>query len=171
MSNAIKVFSLVLFFMSHPIYAAIEPSDKKSLVAVHLEQSGQSDAAIAKQYTEILVKQMTPHLKNNGYEEGGRAYIILEEVIREAVDEEIVSKNIMLETMYPIYSKHLSVDELKQLIELYKTPINKHIIGVMSLIGQESMRAGQKFGESIGPVLNSKIQLQLQKRFKNEGVR
>lgn len=50
----------------------------------------------------------------------------------------------------PIYSKYYEESELDELIRFYKTPVGKKVIAVMPQIMQESMMAGQTWGQKIG---------------------
>jgi hypothetical protein len=56
-----------------------------------------------------------------------------------------------LETMIvAVYDRHLSSDELRQIITFYRTPVGQKLIAELSSIAQESMQAGQTWGEQIG---------------------
>jgi uncharacterized protein len=49
----------------------------------------------------------------------------------------------------PIYDKHFSHEEIRQLIEFYKSSIGKKLAGELPAISKESMEAGEKWGQQI----------------------
>lgn len=49
-----------------------------------------------------------------------------------------------------VYDRHLSSDELRQIIAFYRTPVGQKVIADMPTIVQESMQAGQTWGAQIG---------------------
>lgn len=61
-----------------------------------------------------------------------------------------INANELTNLVVPIYAKHFSHDDIKQLIAFYKTPIGKKLIALQPQIMQESMAAGQKWGTKIG---------------------
>lgn len=55
----------------------------------------------------------------------------------------------LIELIIPIYHKHFNHDEIKGLIEFYKTPLGKKLTESLSQITQDSMIAGQQWGQKI----------------------
>lgn len=64
----------------------------------------------------------------------------------------------LTDLIVPIYARHFSHDDIKQLIAFYNTPIGKKLIALQPQIMQESMAAGQKWGAKIGQRAMKKIQ-------------
>ena len=62
----------------------------------------------------------------------------------------------------PVYDRHFSADELRQLIAFYQSPIGQKMITEQPAVLQESMEAGRQWGMKVGAT----IAVQL----KNEGV-
>lgn len=62
----------------------------------------------------------------------------------------------------PIYEKHLSLQEIKEIIKFYETPVGKKLIGVMPLITAESMEVGKVWGAQLGA--------RIQQRLKEQGL-
>ena len=62
------------------------------------------------------------------------------------------------ELIVPIYDKHLSHDDVKNLIRFYETPTGRHFIAEMPGITQESIVAGQAWGQDIGKRVMEKLQ-------------
>ncbi|HET8541352.1 MAG TPA: DUF2059 domain-containing protein [Anaeromyxobacter sp.] len=55
----------------------------------------------------------------------------------------------LVEMVVPIYAKHLSAQDVKDLIAFYQSPAGKHLTAAQPLILQESMAAGQAWGQKI----------------------
>ena len=78
-----------------------------------------------------------------------------DEFAREVKEDELV------DLVIPIYDKHYTHDEIKQLIEFYESPVGQKSIRVMPQIVQESQAAGQRWGRELA--------LKVQKRLQEEG--
>lgn len=63
----------------------------------------------------------------------------------------------LLDLLVPIYATHLTQDEIEQLIRFYESPIGKRLTAVQPLITQESMAAGQTWGEAMGRIVGDSI--------------
>jgi len=64
-----------------------------------------------------------------------------------------------------IYHKYFTHDDVKGLIAFYQTDLGKKTINVQQNIVQESIKIGQKWGQSLEPLIQERIS----KRFKEEG--
>jgi hypothetical protein len=56
----------------------------------------------------------------------------------------------LISLIVPIYDKHLSHGEVKDLIAFYGTPTGRKLVRVLPQITQESMGAGQRWGMKLG---------------------
>ena len=64
-------------------------------------------------------------------------------------EKELLSKEVMgslVDLLVPIYKNHFTEQDLKEAIELYKTPIGKKISEKTPIIAQETMQASMKWG-------------------------
>ncbi|MFZ1805726.1 MAG: DUF2059 domain-containing protein, partial [Cyclobacteriaceae bacterium] len=61
-----------------------------------------------------------------------------------------VSINELEDLLVPIYQKHMTIEDLKELIKFYETPVGKKFALKTPLIVQESMQVGQQWGMKIG---------------------
>jgi hypothetical protein len=73
-----------------------------------------------------------------------------------------VSADELVNLIIPVYDKHLSHAEIKELIRFYETPVGKKMIAVMPAITQESMQVGQQWG--MGIALRAKQKLESQNK-------
>jgi len=56
----------------------------------------------------------------------------------------------LVELSVSAYDNHLTHDDIKQLIEFYESPIGQKLVRVQPQIMQESMMAGQQWGQAMG---------------------
>jgi hypothetical protein len=63
----------------------------------------------------------------------------------------------LVNLIIPIYDKYFTENEIDELIKFYNTPIGKKMISNLPVIMQESMQAGQKWGEAIGEKALAKL--------------
>ena len=64
-------------------------------------------------------------------------------------EKELLSKEVMgslVDLLVPIYKNHFTEQDLKDAIELYKTPIGKKISEKTPIIAQETMQASMQWG-------------------------
>ena len=59
----------------------------------------------------------------------------------------------LIDVTIPIYAKYFTPDEIKQLLAFYQTPLGQKVIATLPAVMQESMVAGQKWGQQLVPRL------------------
>ncbi len=160
-------FALTFLFLSQTVIADPLNREKTALIDKLLEQTGQSAEAVGMQISKLSIQQMTESLKIMKPDIGQKILDIMEEVVEGVIHEEIVVKKTYVKMLYPIYSKYLTQDELKQMIEFNNTPLGKKIIKTLPLITQEALRVSQAYGQTLGP----KLQQSLAARFEKEGIK
>ena len=57
----------------------------------------------------------------------------------------------------PVYKKHLSENDLNEIIKFYSTPIGKKLAEKTPVLMQESMEAGQLWGQAVGMKVLQKL--------------
>ena len=67
------------------------------------------------------------------------------------------SLNDLVEMLAPVYFKHLTLEDLNQIIVFYKTPACKKMATATPAITQESMQIGQQWGMKIGEKVEDKL--------------
>ena len=55
-----------------------------------------------------------------------------------------------IELLVPLYDKYLTLDEIRQLIEFYESPLGRRLVEVQPTLAAESMLAGQQWGARLG---------------------
>ncbi len=70
---------------------------------------------------------------------------------------EKVSAEDMINIVVPIYDRHLTHDEIKDIIAFYESPTGKTLIQKLPLITGESMTAGQEWGQQLGMEIQNQL--------------
>lgn len=89
-------------------------------------------------------KAQKPEVKEEVWDEFGKAFT-------KSASEDL------FDILLPIYQKHLSLDDLKNIIVFYQSPTGKKLAEKTPLIAQESMQAGQAWGKKIGEEFVKKL--------------
>lgn len=66
----------------------------------------------------------------------------------------------LVNLIIPVYDKHLTQGELKELIKFYETPVGKKMIAVMPAITAESIQIGQQWGMEVARRAKAKLDAQ-----------
>lgn len=76
-------------------------------------------------------------------------------------DKEEFTKDVMgslIDLLVPVYKKHFSEQDLKDAIEMYKTPIGKKISEKTPIIAQETMQASMQWGMELSQKMQKYIE-------------
>ena len=100
---------------------------------------------------KTVIKQMVSMFKTQFSDVPEEHWIELEkEFLQTSLDD-------LVEMLIPVYSKHLTLDDLQKIIEFYHTPTGKKYAEKTPLLTQESMQIGQQWGMKIGQDFQSKL--------------
>lgn len=138
---------------------------KKQLIDELLNVTGTSkiEAVFARDFSQ----QITAAMKQNQPDVNPKALSIVEEEIKAIINDEMVHKKSFNQRLYPSYHHHLSSDEIAELIRFYKTPAGKKFVEAMPAITQDTLKAGQDWGQTLVP----RVQQQITARFEKEGIK
>lgn len=59
--------------------------------------------------------------------------------------------------LVPVYAKYLTIEDLKEIIEFYESPVGQKFAEKTPLIMQESMQIGQEWGKKVGEDFMEKL--------------
>jgi hypothetical protein len=139
--------------------------EKKSDIKKLLDMTGALN--IGQQMSGFVVKQMTETIQKTRPDIPSEMFDILLEEVNKTIAEALVAKEGgFIELVIPIYHKHLSHDEIKGLIAFYQTELGQKALRVLPTLVQESMTAGQRWGQELGPVIGQRVI----QRFKEKGI-
>ena len=68
-----------------------------------------------------------------------------------------MSLNDLTKMLVPVYSKHLTKNDLEKLIAFYQTEVGTKFANSTPAIMQESMQVGQQWGMELGKRFNEKM--------------
>lgn len=61
--------------------------------------------------------------------------------------------------MVPVYMKHFTQEEIRELIEFYETPLGKKLTGTLATISRENMQISHNWAINLGHKMNEYLQL------------
>lgn len=99
---------------------------------------------------KVVIKQMMEMYKNDGQGDPAIWDELEAEFMKSSIDE-------LTELLIPVYKKYYTLDDLKQIIAFYETPVGKKLQASTPLITQESMAIGQEWGKGIAVKLMERI--------------
>jgi len=108
-----------------------------------LQMSGQAKAGV--QVMEAMFGQFQQSLPQ-----------VPEEFWKEFMKE--VSAEGLIDLIIPIYDKHFTHDDIRQLIVFYDSPIGKKLTATLPVITEESMTAGEKWGGELAEKVMERLQ-------------
>jgi len=153
----------VLPFLSGACLAAEDLSaEKKADIERLLDMTGAT--AISKQMATLVVTQMSQAIKRARPDIPERIIDTLPAEIDIVFDENVTS---FRELVTLLYHKYFTASEVKEMIQFYSTDLGKKTIRVMPALAAESMSIGQRWGQSLGPVIEQRIKA----RFMREGIK
>lgn len=155
--------SLVLLVsFSLPVKSEELSPEKRADIERLLDMTGAM--ALSTQMASAVTTQLFQAIKKARPDIPARVLDALPAVVQATFEANVGS---LKEATIPIYHKHFSASEIKEIIQFYSTDLGKKTIRLMPVLMQESMLAGQRWGESLGPEIERRVKAQL----KNEGVK
>lgn len=139
--------------------------EKKAAIKELLQVTGATQ--MGELFGNAFAQQMMQILKKSKPDIDPKAFDIVKEEAESLIHEELVVKESLHQFMYPIYHRYLTLEETNGLIRFYKTPLGRKAISVMPKMAQEGMKAGQEWGQLLGP----KFQQKVLARLKKEGIK
>ena len=91
-----------------------------------------------------VIKQMMEMMRQNYGDIDAELWSELEKEMVESSMTELV------DLLTPVYKKHLTLEDLKEIIAFYNTPVGMKLARSTPLITTESMQVGQEWGMKIG---------------------
>lgn len=130
--------------------AAVAPRSQPAMsqskeAAIHRLLDITGAVALAQQASAQMMTTLRPTLERSF---GEAPPDLVDEFLRELQAELARADYVDLYT--PVYDRHFSEKEIRDLIAFYETPAGKHAVEVMPLVVQEGMAAGQTWGEAAG---------------------
>lgn len=138
-----KQILILAFFVLASFSANAQKTTIEEDIRQFLELSGSANVGV--QVMETMTgqfKQMLPQVPEAFWTEAMKEF----------------SPETLVNLIIPIYKKHFTQEEIKQLIAFYKTPVGQKVAATLPAVTQESMQAGQQWGQEIGQKVAQKLQ-------------
>jgi uncharacterized protein len=123
-------------------------------------------ARLGHQMASAMSSHMLESLRRSNPNVPERVTTIAKEVIEEELSKAFDGSGGLMGQLVPIYARHFTHDEILGMIAFYQSDLGRHVIAEMPGVMQESMAAGQRWGEEIGP----RVQAAMAERLKAEGI-
>jgi hypothetical protein len=133
-------------------------TEKKADIQRLMDMTG--GLKIGKMMSQALVGEMSKSIKALRPDISEAALSATTEEVNALISESLPS---FAEICVGIYDKHFTAEEIRLLITFYSSDIGKKVIEVMPTIAQESVKAGQEWGESLGPEVQRRVEARLKK--------
>lgn len=152
---------LLILALSTPALAAEVSPEKTKQIEHLMELTGARNLGL--EFGKIMTQQIYQVLKSAKPQTPERAFLIIEEETNGMMAQESPG---LLASLVPIYDRHFTEAELKQMVAFYQTDLGKKTIAVMPMVMKESLAAGQVWGQKMAP----KLMARLEERFKQEKI-
>ena len=113
------------------------------------------------QYKSLLVDYMTAQGQFETFnatidQMGSMMGVTIKESDKEEFTKDVMGS--LIDLLVPVYKKHFSEQDLKDAIEMYKTPIGKKISEKTPIIAQETMQASMQWGMELSQKMQKYMQ-------------
>ena len=137
-----KHLLLIAFVLTLSINTNAQTDTKEKLIKEMLDLSGANKMAL--QTMEMMItsfKKQMPTVNTDFWDE----------FMKEAQTGDLISM------IAPVYAKHFTEAEIKELIAFYKTPIGKKLVEKLPVITQESYGIGEEWGKALSEKVVAKL--------------
>jgi hypothetical protein len=121
-----------------------------------MELTGTSE--LARQMVRIGAKQLTEAVRLRDPNLPATLLTILEGEMQRMMEEELEGPDGLLEEFVPIYHRHYTHAEVKELLAFYRTPLGRKSARVTPLILRDGVTQSKAWLEEAGPRLRTKLQ-------------
>lgn len=141
-------------------------SAKKEAIKALMQVSGEA------QFVEIignnLIRKIARTIEGTQPDIDPKVFYMVKEECKAVIHEEYVIKESYQPYFYPIYHKYLTFEEIKELINFYKTPLGRKLVAVTPKLAKESINAEKLWAQQI---LGPKFEKRISSRFHKEGIK
>lgn len=159
---------IVTLLVAALLVATLIPADaqevapaKKAEIEKLLETTGA--LKLGQQLSSVMVAQLTNELRAARPDIPQKALDVLPEEVDGVLADNLPAFE---EVVVRIYDRHFTLEELREINRFYASKIGRKVVGELPSVMQESVAAGQKWGQSLGP----EISRRLRARFAKENI-
>lgn len=156
------ILTLLLASLFSQAAAADELTNaKRSDIKLLMEMTGSTN--IAKQFAGTISQQMFRTLKSARPDIPDRALAIMDKELLALLSERLSAPGGLVDQVIPVYDKYFTHAEILELIAFYQTPVGQKAIQVLPRVVSDSILAGQRWGQSLGPEIQKRVTEALKK--------
>jgi hypothetical protein len=162
-------YRLILTFLLASLFCQAAAAEeltnaKRSDIKRLMEMTGSVN--VAKQFAAAISQQMFRTLKAARPDIPDRALTIIDRELLALFSERLAAPGGLVDQVIPVYDKYFTHAEIQELIAFYQTPVGRKAILVLPKVVNDSMLAGQRWGQSLNP----EIQKRVMEALKRDGV-
>lgn len=155
--------TLLTFFalctIAFPVRADELTQEKREDIEHLLAMTGA--LSIGKQMSIVIVANLTQSLRKTRPDIPPVVLDLIPAEVAATFDENVGP---LKEAMIPIYHRHFTDAEIKEMIQFYSTELGQKTIKVMPTLMQEGMAVGQVWGKSLVPKINQRVTARLRQQ-------
>ena len=155
---------LTLWLAGLSLAHAAEPLSAEKAADIRKLMEASGALRIGQMITQNAVGQIPQGLKTKRPDLPDETYTLIAEEVGKVVGEEMSAKGGYIEQMTAVFDKYLTQEEVRGLLAFYGTPLGRKTVNVMPMIGQESARIGQRWVQSLGPKVDTRLKARLAER-------
>lgn len=150
---------ILMFFVSSLVtsVASADELTKEKIADIKQLMEVTGAGKIASQFGTAMSQQMFQILKSTRPDLPERALVVMEQELTSLLTEKMAAPGGLIDIAIPIYGKHFSHAEIRELLAFYETPIGKKSIEVLPAVMNESVAAGQEWGQKLGPEIRERV--------------
>jgi hypothetical protein len=155
------IFALALAVLcGRPAAAQTQTPSPEAMAAAHELVAAAHAADNFRAILPLLVQQLKPAIVQ-GRAEIGRDY---DAIMPQLLQGVLARTDTFIDGLAIVYARNLTIEEMKQLADFYRSPVGQTFLKKMPVIVQESMAMGQRFGEEAAGELHDRMIEELRKR-------
>jgi len=155
-----SLFATLLLFASVSFADELTPA-KRADIRQLLDVTGAS--SLAQQFVAATSQNLFRSLKESRPDVPDRAFEVMNRELTALFAEKLQAPDGLLERTIPVYDKHFTHAEIRELLAFYRTAIGRKTIAVLPKVVGESMVLGEKWGESLRPEIEKRVAAALRK--------
>lgn len=129
--------------------------EKRQDVARFLELSG--NKALAQQMLQAYVKQSMGLVKKLRPDIPAASLPAVERELQGFIAEKFNGAGGLFEQLVPVYARHFTHDEIRQLLAFYESPTGRKAVAVLPQVLREGSDTAQRMGLGLIPEINRRV--------------
>ena len=132
----------------------LTPAKRQDILHL-LEISGNRD--MAKQMLQQYAKQSMGLVKKLRPDIPASSLPAVEHELSAFIADKLSASGGLMEQVVPIYAKHFSHEEVRQLLAFYESPVGQKIVSKLPIVMKEATDSAQRLGISLIPEINQRV--------------